>query len=119
MVGRLKEAVTSQLMRIQLQFENQPSLPEQTPLPPMELHHIDATSGADEGTNNLSSSAIGAANTVVMGEMNLEPAAKKAKKLPKFNAKKPETWGKVARNDDCPCGSGKKYKHCHGSFAEA
>ena len=119
MVGRLKEAVTSQLMRIQLQFENQPNLPEQTPLPPMELHHIDATSGADEGTDNLSSSAIGAASTVVMGEMNLEPAAKKAKKLPKFNVKKPETWGKVARNDDCPCGSGKKYKHCHGSFTEA
>jgi preprotein translocase subunit SecA len=20
----------------------------------------------------------------------------------------------VGRNDDCPCGSGKKYKHCHG-----
>jgi len=27
----------------------------------------------------------------------------------------PETWGKVARNAACPCGSGKKYKHCHGS----
>ncbi|MFR3313233.1 MAG: preprotein translocase subunit SecA [Alphaproteobacteria bacterium] len=26
----------------------------------------------------------------------------------------PSTWGKVARNDLCPCGSGKKYKHCHG-----
>jgi preprotein translocase subunit SecA len=26
----------------------------------------------------------------------------------------PESWGKVARNDPCPCGSGKKYKHCHG-----
>ena len=26
----------------------------------------------------------------------------------------PATWGKVARNDLCPCGSGKKYKHCHG-----
>ncbi len=26
----------------------------------------------------------------------------------------PETWGKVSRNDLCPCGSGKKYKHCHG-----
>ena len=24
------------------------------------------------------------------------------------------TWGKVGRNDICPCGSGKKYKHCHG-----
>jgi preprotein translocase subunit SecA len=28
----------------------------------------------------------------------------------------PETWGKVPRNAPCPCGSGKKYKHCHGSL---
>jgi preprotein translocase subunit SecA len=27
----------------------------------------------------------------------------------------PETWGKISRNDPCPCGSGKKYKHCHGT----
>jgi preprotein translocase subunit SecA len=26
----------------------------------------------------------------------------------------PETWGKISRNEECPCGSGKKYKHCHG-----
>ncbi len=26
----------------------------------------------------------------------------------------PSTWGKVQRNAPCPCGSGKKYKHCHG-----
>ncbi|MEM7176182.1 MAG: preprotein translocase subunit SecA [Pseudomonadota bacterium] len=26
----------------------------------------------------------------------------------------PATWGKVGRNEPCPCGSGKKYKHCHG-----
>ena len=108
MVNKLKEAVTSQLMRIQLQFENQPSLPNETPLPPMELHHIDATTGEDEGRERQ----------VVVGEMNLEPATKKPKKAVKLNPKKPETWGKVARNDDCPCGSGKKYKHCHGSYNE-
>ncbi len=28
----------------------------------------------------------------------------------------PETWGKVQRNAPCPCGSGKKYKHCHGQM---
>ena len=28
----------------------------------------------------------------------------------------PSTWGKVGRNETCPCGSGKKYKHCHGSL---
>lgn len=26
----------------------------------------------------------------------------------------PSTWGKIGRNELCPCGSGKKYKHCHG-----
>ena len=26
----------------------------------------------------------------------------------------PATWGKVSRNAACPCGSGKKFKHCHG-----
>jgi preprotein translocase subunit SecA len=28
----------------------------------------------------------------------------------------PETWGRVGRNQTCPCGSGKKFKHCHGSL---
>lgn len=32
------------------------------------------------------------------------------------NPRDPSTWGKVSRNDACPCGSGKKYKHCHGKF---
>ena len=26
----------------------------------------------------------------------------------------PETWGRVQRNAPCPCGSGRKFKHCHG-----
>jgi preprotein translocase subunit SecA len=29
----------------------------------------------------------------------------------------PESWGKVPRNAACPCGSGKKFKHCHGRVA--
>ncbi|MEM8978728.1 MAG: preprotein translocase subunit SecA [Pseudomonadota bacterium] len=28
----------------------------------------------------------------------------------------PTTWGNPGRNDPCPCGSGKKFKHCHGKF---
>ncbi|MEX0694639.1 MAG: 6-hydroxymethylpterin diphosphokinase MptE-like protein [Rhodospirillales bacterium] len=27
------------------------------------------------------------------------------------------TWGNVSRNADCPCGSGKRYKHCHGQLS--
>ena len=29
----------------------------------------------------------------------------------------PTTWGTPSRNDPCPCGSGKKFKHCHGKLA--
>ena len=28
----------------------------------------------------------------------------------------PASWGRVGRNEPCPCGSGKKFKHCHGSL---
>ncbi len=31
-----------------------------------------------------------------------------------FTRDDPATWGRVSRNAACPCGSGKKYKHCHG-----
>ncbi len=29
----------------------------------------------------------------------------------------PATWGNPSRNDPCPCGSGEKFKHCHGKIA--
>lgn len=35
---------------------------------------------------------------------------------PGFVESDPTTWGDPARNDPCPCGSGKKFKHCHGAF---
>jgi preprotein translocase subunit SecA len=31
-----------------------------------------------------------------------------------FDENDPTTWGNPGRNDSCPCGSGKKFKHCHG-----
>ncbi len=34
-----------------------------------------------------------------------------------FDKNDPSTWGKVQRNAECPCGSGKKFKHCHGAIA--
>ena len=35
---------------------------------------------------------------------------------PAVDPRDPGTWGKVGRNESCPCGSGKKFKHCHGAF---
>ena len=36
---------------------------------------------------------------------------------PGFIEGDPTTWGNPGRNDACPCGSGKKFKHCHGRLA--
>jgi preprotein translocase subunit SecA len=117
MVARLKEAVTGQLMRVQLQFQQPGSdgpgelpepLPSSTPLPPMDMHHVDATTGRDEGGEQQ----------VIVGDMTMvaERPSRSKPRPAAFDAQKPETWGKVARNDDCPCGSGKKFKHCHGAY---
>jgi preprotein translocase subunit SecA len=38
------------------------------------------------------------------------------KATPSVDPKDPTTWGELPRNADCPCGSGKKYKHCHGAI---
>jgi preprotein translocase subunit SecA len=34
-----------------------------------------------------------------------------------FDESDPATWGNPGRNDACPCGSGQKFKHCHGKLA--
>ena len=36
---------------------------------------------------------------------------------PGFVENDPSTWGNPSRNDKCPCGSGKKFKHCHGRLS--
>jgi preprotein translocase subunit SecA len=36
--------------------------------------------------------------------------------VPVVDPNNPKTWDKVQRNAPCPCGSGRKYKHCHGAL---
>jgi preprotein translocase subunit SecA len=44
-----------------------------------------------------------------------DPApAPAAAAVPGFDESDPTTWGNPSRNDPCPCGSGEKFKHCHG-----
>jgi preprotein translocase subunit SecA len=43
-------------------------------------------------------------------------AAPVATALAGFDEADPTTWGNPARNDLCPCGSGEKFKHCHGKL---
>ena len=42
------------------------------------------------------------------------PSPTKAARAARVNPADPSTWGATSRNAPCPCGSGKKFKHCHG-----
>src|SRR5712691_5886276 len=93
MSAHLREAVTAQLMRVEIV----PPEDQQPPLPQMEAHKFDPTTGEDE---------------LAFANASLVPAANADR-----DPKNPASWGKIGRNEDCPCGSGKKYKHCHGKYA--
>ena len=108
MVNKLRENVTAQVMRVEVRmgepgemdgFADEDDLPGEDELPFMMAHHIDATTGEDD-----------------IGEgMLLVDTRKEAQAA--MDPKNPATWGKISRNEPCPCGSGKKYKHCHGAYA--
>ena len=114
MLAKLREAVTGQLMHIEMApLEEQPIM-QPVELPPMQAHHIDATTGMDE---------LAMADAVLTAERQprrLEPERRAPVQVRKAeggaNPKDPSTWGRVSRNAPCPCGSGKKYKHCHGKL---
>ncbi|MBM7043665.1 preprotein translocase subunit SecA [Rhizobium lusitanum] len=92
LLNNLRQAVTAQLSRVEL--VQQPAEPQ---TPPMQARHIDATTGEDEfAPFSLASESL------------VSPESR--------DPQNPATWGRVGRNEACPCGSGKKYKHCHGAF---
>jgi len=93
MSAHLREAVTAQLMRVEIIPPEQ----EASPLPEMVAHKLDPDTGEDE--------------------MAFAGALPKANVATARDPRNPTTWGKVGRNEECPCGSGKKYKHCHGRYA--
>jgi preprotein translocase subunit SecA len=100
MLVNLRQVVTSQLMRVELVRQAADAPPPQEPQS-MQAQHIDATTGENEMTD-------GDTMTLARPETRVAPEAR--------NPADPATWGKVGRNEACPCGSGKKYKHCHGAF---
>ncbi len=92
LLNNLRQAVTAQLSRVEL--VQQPAEPQP---PAMHGSHIDATTGQDEFA------PLAMINETVVSPENRDP-------------QNPTTWGRIGRNEACPCGSGKKYKHCHGAF---
>ncbi len=101
LISQWHDLATAQLMRVEVAFEQQPD-PAAVEAPSMgseaSLDEINALIAAGA----LSPQALG------LGEDHAEAEAR--------NPQDPASWGKVGRNEACPCGSGKKYKHCHGIF---
>src|SRR5690606_6224836 len=105
MLGNLRQAVTAQLMRVELVREAADAPPPQAP--ETYGHHLDPNTGEDDfGEGAFGDAAL---MTRVVSETVVAPEDR--------DPKNPATWGKVGRNEACPCGSGKKFKHCHGAFA--
>ena len=53
--------------------------------------------------------------TMVLAHVELRPPEEEASEAPAAAAP-PEPRRKISRNEPCPCGSGRKYKHCHGKL---
>jgi preprotein translocase subunit SecA len=102
MIQQLREGVTAQLMRVEIVQAPPPE--DQASLPYMEAHKIDPSTGEDE---------MEPAN----GGPLLPSRNGTAARAPMRNSNDPSSWGKVGRKEACPCGSGKKFKHCHGRYA--
>ena len=92
LISHLREAVTAQLVRVEIVPPD-----EQPELPQMEAHKLNPNTGEDE-------------MAFAQAALAPIPAAQR-------DPQNPATWGKIGRNEDCPCGSGKKFKHCHGKLA--
>jgi len=102
----IREEVTRVLMRAQVQIEPAP-LPE---LPDFITQHLDPFSG-DDDTADLDAAARGLIpNFNPIGAIPTPP-------LPQRDSDGNVVDAPISRNAPCPCGSGKKYKHCHGQLA--
>ena len=102
----IREEVTRVLMRAQVQFETPPPLE----LPDFITQHIDPLSGEDD-TADVDRSTGSLLSSLGISSLNIPtpelPADENGDVLSP----------PISRNSPCPCGSGKKYKHCHGQLA--
>jgi preprotein translocase subunit SecA len=109
MLDKLRETVTGKLMRIEIQ-EPQPmprvSLPN---LPDFLTGHIDPLSGLEDSNDSDGS----AARPELFGSLAGSPRA--AVGPGGSITDNPFADMEISRNAPCPCGSGNKYKHCHGA----
>jgi preprotein translocase subunit SecA len=101
----IREEVTRILMRAQVQLEPAPP----PVLPDFITQHLDPFSG-DDDTADIDAATGAVLSNVPLGIVPQQP-------LPQREQQGNVAEAPVSRNAPCPCGSGKKYKHCHGQLA--
>ena len=99
LISQWHELATAQLMRVEVAFEQQPEPAA------IEASSMSGETSLDEINALIAAGAL-SPQSLGLGEERSEAQAR--------DALDPSSWGKVGRNEPCPCGSGKKYKHCHG-----
>jgi preprotein translocase subunit SecA len=106
LLGAMRSDVTRILMNLRVQTE--PMAPRPAPPPKMVETHVDPLTGRNEMAPTPSS------DPRMRGPVGAAAAAGAGK--PGAGSRPVE---RVARNAPCPCGSGKKYKHCHGRVGQS
>jgi preprotein translocase subunit SecA len=102
MLGRVRQSVTEVLSHVELAFNE----------PEEDVFHRDLPKMVE--TREDPALAGGGYASSEHGELATAPVqTRNAAAI--VDSNDPTTWGKISRNASCPCGSGKKYKHCHGS----
>ncbi|HEY7979318.1 MAG TPA: SEC-C metal-binding domain-containing protein, partial [Rhizomicrobium sp.] len=100
LLAKLRTDVVRQLMHIQIQTGEPPPPLERAPIQ-MQAHHVNPLTGEDEMQGH--DEYAGTMRPVRTYDGPIDP-------------NDPQTWGRVQRNAPCPCGSGRKFKHCHGAL---
>jgi preprotein translocase subunit SecA len=106
MLDRLRERVTLVLAHVEIRVDPTAELTRPRPAPVM---HETREDPALESVGAEEPAALDESGHPVAVPVRTRRTASDA------NPGDPSTWGRVARNQPCPCGSGKKYKHCHGA----
>jgi preprotein translocase subunit SecA len=110
LITQLRETTTAQLNRVEVAFE-----PVPPPMAPLEVSHAEASAYENEALSSAFASASAAPAAAQSGQPSFgASAADGGETLVREQAGR-AIYGKVGRNQPCPCGSGKKYKHCHGA----
>ena len=99
LINQWHELATAQLMRVEVAFEQQPDPAA------IEASTMSSEASLDEINALIAAGAL-SPQSLGLAEERVEAEAR--------DPQDPSTWGKIGRNEACPCGSGKKYKHCHG-----